>query len=83
MREHGGEMRVRLPPIAGGTLAAMAREAASEVARTPDELQKLEQYVKTMRGTAPGAAPGTKRGGERGAVVPSVRPPRTSRLIFG
>jgi len=78
-------LRVLAMSLTLGNKAArvMAREAASEVARTPDELQKLEQYVKTMRGTAPGAAPGTKRGGERGAVVPSVRPPRTSRLIFG
>jgi hypothetical protein len=60
----------------------MAREAAPEVARTPDELRKFEQYVNTMRGTTLGAAPGTKRGGERGAVVPSVRPPRTSRVRF-
>jgi len=61
----------------------MAREAAPEVARTPDELRKLEQYVNTMRGTTLGAAPALKRGGERGAVVPSVRPPRTSRLVAG
>jgi len=61
----------------------MAREAAPEVARTPDELRKLEQYVNTMRGTTLGAAPALKRGGERGAVVPSVWPPRTSRLVAG
>jgi hypothetical protein len=59
----------------------MAREAASEVAHTLDELRKLEQYVNTMRGTTLGVAPGTRRGGERGAVVPSARPPRTSRLV--
>jgi hypothetical protein len=62
----------------------MAREAAPEVARTPAELRKLEQYVQyvnTMRGTGVGAALGIKRGGERGAVVPSVRPPRISRLV--
>ena len=59
----------------------MAREAASEVARTLDELRKLEQYVNTVRGTTLGVAPGTKRGGECGAVVPPVRPPRTSRLV--
>ena len=61
----------------------MARDAAPEVARTPDELRKLEQYVNTMRGTTLGAAPGIQRGGERGAVVPSARPPRTSRLVAG
>ena len=59
----------------------MAREAAPEVARTPDELLKLEQYVNTMRSTTLGVAPGIKLGGGRGAVVPSVRPPRTSRLV--
>ena len=61
----------------------MAREAAPEVARTPDELQRLERYVNRMRGTTLGITPGTKHGGERGAVVPSVRPPRTSRLVAG
>jgi hypothetical protein len=61
----------------------MAREAAPEVARTPDALRKLERYVNTMRGTTLGPAPGIKRGGGRGAVVPSVRPPRTSRLVAG
>ena len=78
-------LRVLAMSLTLGNKAArvMAREAAPEVARTPDELRKLEQYVNTMRGTTLGAAPGTKRGGERGAVVPSVRPPRTSRLIVG
>jgi hypothetical protein len=50
----------------------MAREAVPEVARTHDELRKLEQYVNTMRGTASGVTPGTKCGGERGAVVLTV-----------
>lgn len=54
----------------------MAREAAPEVARTLDELRKLEQYINTMRGTTLGVAPGTKRGGDRGATVLSVRPSR-------
>ena len=59
----------------------MAREAAPEVARTLDELRTLEQYVNTMRGTRHGASQESYRGGERGAVVPPVRPPRTSRLV--
>jgi 60 kDa SS-A/Ro ribonucleoprotein len=59
----------------------MAREAAAEVARTPDELRKLEQYVNTMRDARHGASQEFHRGGERGAVVRSVRPPRTSRLV--
>ena len=59
----------------------MAREAAPEVARTPYELRKLEQYVNTMRGARHGDPQKSYRGGERGAVVPSVRPPRTSRLV--
>ena len=61
----------------------MAREAAPEVARTADELLKLEQYVNTMRCATLGVAPETKLGGGRGAVGPSVRPPRTSRLVAG
>jgi hypothetical protein len=59
----------------------MAREAAAEVARTPDELRKLEQYVNTMRDARHGASQESYRGGERGAVVLSVRPPRTPRLV--
>ena len=59
----------------------MAREAAAEVARTPDELRKLEQYVTTMQDAKHGSPQEFYRGGERGAVVPSVRPPRTSRLV--
>jgi hypothetical protein len=78
-------LRVLAVTLTLGNRAAriMAREAAPEVARTPDEQWKLEQYVNTMRGTTLGAAPGIKHGGERGAVVPSVRPPRTSRLVAG
>ncbi len=49
----------------------MAHEAAPEVARTPGELQKLQQYVDTMRGEAFRATQDFHRGGERGAVVPS------------
>ena len=76
-------LRVLAMSLTLGNKAArvMAREAAPEVARTPDELRKLEQYVNTMRGTTLGTAPVTECGGERGAVVPSVRPPRTSRLV--
>ena len=78
-------LRVLAMSLTFGNAAArvMAREAAPEVARTLDELRKIVQYVSRMRGTALGAAPGIKCGGERGAVVPSVRPPRTSRLVAG
>jgi len=61
----------------------MAREAVREVTRTQGELRKLEQHVNTMRGEAGGATRDFHRGGERGAVVPAVRPPRTSRLVAG
>src|SRR5262252_1514614 len=60
-------LRVLAMSLTLGNSAArvMAREAAPEVARTPDELHELEQYVNTKRGTTLGAAPGIKRGGER------------------
>lgn len=76
-------LRVLAMSLTLGNAAArvMAREAAPEVARTPDALRKVEQYVNTMRGTALGVAQGTKRGGGRGAAVPSVRSPRTSRPV--
>ena len=61
----------------------MAREAVPEVARTPGELRKLEQYVNTMRGEMFGVTQEFHRGGERGAVALSVRPPRTSRQVVG
>jgi len=60
----------------------MAREAAPEVARSQDELRKIEQYVNTVRGGAFGATRDVHRGGERGAAVlfgAAVPHPRRSR----
>jgi hypothetical protein len=64
-------LRVLAMSLALGNKATrvMAREAAPEVARTPGELRKLEQYVNRMRGEAVRAPQDFHRGGERGAVV--------------